>query len=91
VRVTRDGGINAIESTDGLLLYYAKAPHSPTAIWRVRVAGGKEDKVIDGLSYSLNLRSRTRVFTSSLWVIAKRKLPLNFSTSTQPSGSAFAD
>jgi Tol biopolymer transport system component/DNA-binding winged helix-turn-helix (wHTH) protein len=54
VRMTRDGGINATESADGLLLYYAKTPHSPTAIWRLPVAGGKEEKVIDGLSYSLN-------------------------------------
>jgi Tol biopolymer transport system component/DNA-binding winged helix-turn-helix (wHTH) protein len=54
VRVTKEGGINATESTDGLVLYYAKTPHSPTAIWRVPVAGGQEEKVIDGLSYSLN-------------------------------------
>ena len=54
MRVTTDGGINATESADGLLLYYAKTPHSPSAIWRVPIAGGKEEKVIDGLSYSLN-------------------------------------
>ena len=58
VRVTSDGGINATESADGLLLYYAKTPHSPGAIWRVPIAGGKEEKVVDGLSYSLNFALR---------------------------------
>jgi Tol biopolymer transport system component/DNA-binding winged helix-turn-helix (wHTH) protein len=54
VPVTREGGINPNESHDGLLLYYAKTLSSPNEIWRVRVTGGKEERVVDGLSNSLN-------------------------------------
>jgi Tol biopolymer transport system component len=54
VQLTHHGGINPNESPDGLWLYYAKDPASPTSIWKVPVAGGTEVKVLDGLSYSLN-------------------------------------
>jgi Tol biopolymer transport system component/DNA-binding winged helix-turn-helix (wHTH) protein len=54
VRITRNGGLAAIESPDGRWLYYAKDFHSPSSIWRVPVGGGAETLVVHGLSYSLN-------------------------------------
>jgi len=53
-QITRHGGTTATESPDGRYLYYAKDARSPTSIWRVPVEGGAEERVIDGLSYSLN-------------------------------------
>ena len=54
VQITHGGGLNPVESRDGLFLYYAKDGSSPGSIWKVPAAGGKEIKVLDGLSYSLN-------------------------------------
>jgi hypothetical protein len=54
VQITRQGGHTATESPDRRYLYYAKYEASPSAIWRVPVNGGKEEPVVDGLSYSLN-------------------------------------
>ena len=53
-QITKLGGSTATESPDGRYLYYAKYETSPSAIWRVPVGGGKEEPVVDGLSYSLN-------------------------------------
>ena len=59
VPITRSGGIAAIEGTDGFL-YYARAPRSPTSIWRMPISGGKEMLVAEGVSYSSNSRSAGR-------------------------------
>jgi Tol biopolymer transport system component/predicted Ser/Thr protein kinase len=53
-QITRHGGTTATESPDGRYLYYAKDCSSPTSIWRMPVEGGAEERVADGLSYSLN-------------------------------------
>ena len=46
IQVTRHGGREAFESTDGQWLYCTKYP--PTqGIWRVAVAGGEESQVLD--------------------------------------------
>lgn len=44
VRVTRNGGIYAIESEDGRFLYYTKYL---AGIWRIPLTGGKEEIVLD--------------------------------------------
>ena len=44
----------AAESPDRRYLYYAKDFSSPSSIWRVPVDGGREERIVDGLSYSLN-------------------------------------
>jgi Tol biopolymer transport system component/DNA-binding winged helix-turn-helix (wHTH) protein len=44
VRVTREGGIYAIESEDGRFVYYAK---HLLGIWKVPLKGGKEELVLD--------------------------------------------
>jgi len=54
VQITRLGGSTATESPDARYLYYAKYETSPSAIWRVPTEGGKEEPVVDGLSYTLN-------------------------------------
>jgi serine/threonine protein kinase len=53
-QITRQGGTMATESPDRRYLYYAKEFSLPTSIWRVPVEGGKEERIVDGLSYSLN-------------------------------------
>lgn len=54
VQITDSGGAAAVEGADGFL-YYAKAPRSPTSIWRVPIAGGgRETLVAEGLSYGSN-------------------------------------
>jgi serine/threonine protein kinase/sugar lactone lactonase YvrE len=53
-QVTREGGTTATESPDGRHLYYAKDFSSPSSIWRVPVEGGKEERIVDGLTYTLN-------------------------------------
>ena len=45
-QVTRGGGFDSIESTDGQSLYYLKERGEP-GIWRVPVAGGEEALVLD--------------------------------------------
>jgi len=52
-QITRLGGLAATEARDGFL-YYSKDVGRPSSIWRMPVAGGDEEKVADGLSYSLN-------------------------------------
>ena len=54
VRVTSGGGMTATESIDGRFLYYAKGAIAPNTIWRVPVAGGLEEPVVDGLTDSTN-------------------------------------
>jgi hypothetical protein len=46
VQVTRQGGFEGFESTDGKYFYYAKGRAMP-GIWRVPVAGGEESLVLD--------------------------------------------
>jgi serine/threonine protein kinase len=53
-QITRQGGTTATESPDRRYLYYAKNFSSPSSIWRVPVEGGREERIADGLSYSLN-------------------------------------
>ena len=81
-QITRQGGLAAIESHDGVL-YYSKDGASPTSIWRVPVDGGAEVPVVDGLSYSLNFAVSAR----GLYFIAMNDTPdrpsvdfLDFST-----------
>jgi Tol biopolymer transport system component len=54
IQITRDGGWAPLESPDGKFLYYVKRL-AATSLWRVPVEGGQPTKVLDGLSYSLNL------------------------------------
>ena len=53
-RITQQGGATATESPDRRHLYYAKDFSSPSSIWRVPVEGGREERIAEGLSYSLN-------------------------------------
>jgi Tol biopolymer transport system component/serine/threonine protein kinase len=46
VQVTRGGGFDNTESPDGKYLYYGKQRGKP-GIWRVPVAGGEEELVVD--------------------------------------------
>jgi len=45
VRVTKNGGLYAIESDDGRFLYYSKLTEA--GIWKMAVAGGEEVRVLD--------------------------------------------
>ena len=45
VRVTKNGGVYAIESYDGHLLYYAK--FQQPGIWKMPLDGGEETRVLD--------------------------------------------
>jgi serine/threonine protein kinase/Tol biopolymer transport system component len=48
IQITQHGGFSAFESYDGKDLYYAKFFSS--GIWRMPVAGGQEQRVVDGLA-----------------------------------------
>jgi hypothetical protein len=50
-RVTQNGGYHPLESPDGRYIYFNKSEHD---VWRVPSGGGKEEKVIDGLSVGMN-------------------------------------
>jgi Tol biopolymer transport system component/DNA-binding winged helix-turn-helix (wHTH) protein len=45
VQITRNGGVFAVESTDGRFLYYSKF-ESP-GIWKMPLSGGVEERVLD--------------------------------------------
>ncbi len=45
VRVTKNGGVYAIESDDGRFLYYSKI--TEPGIWKMQVEGGEEVRVLD--------------------------------------------
>ncbi|MEJ7606802.1 MAG: hypothetical protein WKF37_11175 [Bryobacteraceae bacterium] len=47
-RVTQAGGFAAFESPDGRYLYYAKG-RSVAGLWRVPVAGGREESMMEQL------------------------------------------
>jgi Tol biopolymer transport system component/DNA-binding winged helix-turn-helix (wHTH) protein len=46
VQVTKQGGFEGFESSDGQYFYYSKGRAIP-GIWRIRVAGGEESPVIE--------------------------------------------
>jgi eukaryotic-like serine/threonine-protein kinase len=50
VQVTKEIGQLAIESSDGLDLYYLTAVERPTALWSVPIAGGTPVKILDGIA-----------------------------------------
>lgn len=67
VQITRQGGLNPVISPDGRFLYYARNGDSPTSLCRVPIEGGAEEKLLDGLTYSLNfVVSEGRVYLLSL-------------------------
>ena len=43
--MTHNGGLTPIESADGKVIYYAKAP-GETEVWKVPVLGGDETRVL---------------------------------------------
>jgi len=45
VQITKNGGLDAVESADGRFLYYAK--YEAGGIWRMPLAGGAETRVLD--------------------------------------------
>jgi serine/threonine protein kinase len=47
VQVTGEGGLAALESSDGTQLYY-RVPGSPSGLWRVPTSGGTEVKLLEG-------------------------------------------
>jgi Tol biopolymer transport system component/DNA-binding winged helix-turn-helix (wHTH) protein len=49
VQVTRHGGFEGFESTDGKIFYYAKGRSTP-GIWQIPVAGGEETLLVDYLN-----------------------------------------
>ena len=49
-QVTRSGGFAALESPDGVSLYYSKGTGRGSALWRMPVAGGEEVEVLPGIS-----------------------------------------
>jgi Tol biopolymer transport system component/DNA-binding winged helix-turn-helix (wHTH) protein len=54
IQVTWDGGYAPLESPDGKFLYYTKYL-ADTSLWRVPLGGGQAVKVLEGLSYYINL------------------------------------
>ncbi len=48
VRVTKHGGGQPLESSDGKSLFYFKDSDGPRAIWRVSLDGGEENCVLQG-------------------------------------------
>ena len=53
VQVTREGGSYALESIDGKQLYYAKG-FGEAGLWRMPVAGGKEERLVESLHFLMN-------------------------------------
>jgi Tol biopolymer transport system component/DNA-binding winged helix-turn-helix (wHTH) protein len=52
VQITRNGGVEAIESPDGRFLYYTKRKGwdwSPIGLWRIRLPDGEEEKIASGV------------------------------------------
>ena len=47
VRVTKNGGVYAIESDDGLSLYFSK--FEQPGIWKLSLSDGKEEQVLEHL------------------------------------------
>ena len=86
-QITRQGGTTATESPDRRYLYYAKDFSSPGSIWRVPVEGGREERIADGLSYSLNFVVGDRGLFSWLPAMRDMKHRSIFSSSRPAHGS----
>jgi Tol biopolymer transport system component/DNA-binding winged helix-turn-helix (wHTH) protein len=54
IQVTRDGGFAPLESPDGKFIYYTKALEE-TSLWRLPVEGGQPSKMLENVSYMMNL------------------------------------
>jgi len=48
VRVTRNGGVYAVESDEGRFLYYSKVEQQ--GIWRMPLNGGEETRILDKIA-----------------------------------------
>ena len=55
VRVTRNGGMNAMESEDGGFVYYRK--YDQPGIWRMPLKGGEEQRVFDAAGFGVLARN----------------------------------
>lgn len=53
IQLTRDGGMQPQSSPDGRFIYYG-APERGRSLWRIPVAGGTEEKVIESLDVPMN-------------------------------------
>jgi Tol biopolymer transport system component len=51
VQVTKNGGVVALESTDGGDLYYSRPMGENDTLWRMPLAGGEETKVLEHLAF----------------------------------------
>jgi Tol biopolymer transport system component/DNA-binding winged helix-turn-helix (wHTH) protein len=49
IQITRTGGAQAVESSDGRLLYYLKENEEFTTLWKVPVEGGQETQVLESV------------------------------------------
>ena len=54
IQLTWDGAYAPLESPDGKFLYYTKSLGN-TTLWRVPLDGGQAAKVLEGLSFYINL------------------------------------
>jgi Tol biopolymer transport system component/DNA-binding winged helix-turn-helix (wHTH) protein len=45
IKLTKNGGISGVESSDGRFLYYSK--YETGGVWRMPIAGGEESRVLD--------------------------------------------
>ena len=49
IPLTRNGGLAALESSDGKFVYYRQVPLGPGPLWRIPVSGGEPVKVLNGM------------------------------------------
>ena len=49
VQVTRRGGFEALESSDGRVLYFTKTDDGKEGLWSMPVSGGEEVQVVDAV------------------------------------------
>jgi len=78
VQLTKGGGAEALESPDGRVIYYTKVPEVGPGLWRVPVAGGEEERVLESVRFGYWAVARTGIYFIDFDVPSEAARPLRF-------------
>ena len=62
MQLTKRGGAETSESSDGRVIYYTKVPEVGPGLWSVPVDGGEEERVLDSVRFGYWAVARSGIY-----------------------------